>query len=170
MVRRRLTTVDRLSDAVANGGRVRGIVQARRSVVLVRPRVDSPMETRVRLLLVLAGLPCPESGVEILDEYGQLIATADLQYPAERLAIEYDGELHHRQRRKWRLDISTRELLRDQGWEVVILTAEDIFRTPEHTLWRIYDRLAARGHPLLPAALDPQWEAHFPLRLDPRAA
>jgi hypothetical protein len=162
MVRRRFTTPERLRSAAQGADGRRGIVLAKRVADLVRPRVDSPMETRVRLLLVLAGLPCPEPGGEILDEHGQWVATADLQYRAQRIVIEYDGELHHRRRRKWRQDLSTRDLLREMGWEVIVLTAEDVFGSPLSTVLRVRDRLAARGHPQVPTHVDPGWETHFP--------
>lgn len=128
----------------------------------LRPRVDSPMETHVRLLIVLAGRPCPEAGGEVLDEDGQWIATVDLQYRAQRIAIEYDGLLHLTSRRKWLRDLATRDLLRDQGWEVIVLTSADVFGSPLRTLRRIRDKLAARGHPQVPEHLDPGWEDHLP--------
>jgi hypothetical protein len=65
-----------------------------RGLPLVRAKVDSPMETRSRLLLVFAGLPEPQPGQEILDEHGQCVATVDLGYRAAKIAIEYDGDLH----------------------------------------------------------------------------
>ncbi|MEQ7009951.1 hypothetical protein ABN028_27620 [Actinopolymorpha sp. B17G11] len=170
MVRRHFTTAERLREAASAANGRRGVPLARKSAALVRPRVDSPMETRVRLLVVLAGLPCPEPGREILDEYGQWVATPDLLYRAQRIAIEYDGELHYRRRCKWRQDLSTRDLLREMGWHVIVLTAEDVFRTPLHTLHRIHDSLAGRAYPRLPATLDPRWEQHFPPRFDTLSA
>ncbi|WP_020575646.1 hypothetical protein [Actinopolymorpha alba] len=119
------------------------------------------METRLRLLFVLAGLPEPQPGLEILDNHGQWVATADLQYRAQRIAIEYDGDLHRTNKRKWRHDVAARETLRQLGWEVIILTADDIFVRPHHTLVRVHDALRARNHPDVPATLEPQWQSHF---------
>ncbi|HZC26494.1 MAG TPA: hypothetical protein VE287_05685 [Actinopolymorphaceae bacterium] len=159
MIRRGFTTPDELRRAVGAMDGRRGSQMARRSVSLVRQRVDSPMETWVRLLIVLAGLPCPEPGLEVLDDDGQWVATVDLQYPAQRIAIEYDGDLHRTSRRKYQHTVATRERLRELGWEIIVLTAHDVMVRPHHMLRRIYERLRARGHPLLPPAIDPGWEA-----------
>jgi hypothetical protein len=55
LVRLRLTTPERLA-ACSYGYRGAGAALARRAAVLVRQRVDSPGESRLRLGLVLAGL------------------------------------------------------------------------------------------------------------------
>ncbi|MEQ4208605.1 hypothetical protein [Actinopolymorpha sp. B9G3] len=68
MVRRSLASVGELQDAASRASG-RGSSAIRTAAPLVRGRVDSPMETRVRLLLALAGLPDPEPGVEVLDDH-----------------------------------------------------------------------------------------------------
>jgi hypothetical protein len=54
---------------------------ARRVAGLVRKGVDSAMETRLRLLIVLAGLPEPEVNVIVRDENGDWELRFDLCYP-----------------------------------------------------------------------------------------
>jgi Protein of unknown function (DUF559) len=71
----------------------KGVKKFRRVVDLAAP-AESPMETRLRLLLVLAGLPRPEVQAAIYNEADELLARADLLYRAERLVIEYDGFTH----------------------------------------------------------------------------
>jgi hypothetical protein len=66
-----------------------------RVVALADPRAESPMETRLRLNLVAAGLPVPEVQYEIVDEYGFVLARADLACPGGRLDIEFDGGAHY---------------------------------------------------------------------------
>lgn len=46
---------------------------ARRAAAYVRDRVGSPMETRNRMLLVLAGIPEPELNAEVRKEYGDVV-------------------------------------------------------------------------------------------------
>lgn len=58
LVRAGHVTPGRLTTA-ADAWRGHGAVLARRAARLVRVGVDSPMETRLRLLIVLAGLPEP---------------------------------------------------------------------------------------------------------------
>ena len=67
---------------------------ARRASELVGTGSESPQESRLRLLIVLAGLPEPEANVEIADDRG-LIARVDLYLVRWRVAAEYEGD-HHR--------------------------------------------------------------------------
>jgi len=161
MVRRGLVTCDELRKAVATTGRRRGVRTARRAAQLVRAGVDSPMETRVRLLVVLAGLPEPEPNVVIRDEVGEWVGVVDLAYPDLKIAIEYHGDVHRTKRAKWRSDVTKAELLRALGWTVIILTADDIESRPERTLLRVRSALVEAGHPKVPAAVDPAWRAHL---------
>ncbi|HZC27155.1 MAG TPA: hypothetical protein VE287_09020 [Actinopolymorphaceae bacterium] len=160
MVRRGFTTVAKLVSA-SEGSSGRNAVLVRRAGRLVRQRVDSPMESRLRLLLVLAGLPCPEPGLEILDDHGQWVATADLQYERARIAIEYDSDLHRTRKRKWRHDVAGRDRLRELGWQVILVTADDIYVRPHRTLERVHDALRLRGGEGVPRFLDPRWREHF---------
>ena len=58
---------------------------------------ESPMETRLRWLLVQAGLPRPQVQHNLHDHCGRFVGRADLYYPESRLVIEYDG-INHRDR------------------------------------------------------------------------
>ncbi|MGH7911716.1 MAG: endonuclease domain-containing protein [Candidatus Dormibacteraceae bacterium] len=55
------------------------------------------MESRLRMLLVLGGLPRPEAQVELFDASGRFVARVDLFYPEPGVAVEYDGA-NHRER------------------------------------------------------------------------
>jgi hypothetical protein len=89
-------TLPELRDYVARSRGVKGIAQARRVVELVEPGVESPMESRLRMILVLAGLPRPHVQVELHDAGGRFLARPGLLYPRARLAVEYDGDNHRR--------------------------------------------------------------------------
>jgi hypothetical protein len=113
-------------------------------VRLADPRAESPPETRLRVALVRAGLPSPAVQHEILDEYGFVLARADLAYPDARLAIEYDGAGHFD---RDRLD---RDRFRDielagQGWETVRLVSEDVHGLLLRAVTRIAALLALRA-------------------------
>lgn len=136
----------------------RGSRAALRAAALVRPRVDSPMETRLRLLLVLAGLPEPVTNVMVTDATGW-IATPDLSYPAQRIAIEYDGDYHRVERRQWRQDKIRGRRLRDHGWELLECTADDVLRLPQATLAWVHERLRRAAHPQTPAVLSNDWRS-----------
>jgi hypothetical protein len=58
---------------------------------------ESPMETRLRWLLIQARLPIPEVQADLRDSSARLLGRADLYYSSARLVPEYDGA-NHRER------------------------------------------------------------------------
>jgi len=162
MVRRGFVTCAQLVEAVATTSRRRGVRVARRAADLVRPRVDSPMETRVRLLIVLAGLPEPVPNLDVRDDHGERVGRADLIYALYKIILEYDGDLHRTKKGKWRIDVATREEYRRLGYDVVVLLPDDVFVHPRLTLDRIRNALVRRGHPAVPDVLAPDWAVHLP--------
>lgn len=74
--------------------RRKGVVGARRTLEHVEPKAESPMESRLRMLLVGAGLPRPQAQVPLYDARGSFVGRPDLYYPDAHLGIEYDGENH----------------------------------------------------------------------------
>jgi hypothetical protein len=72
---------------------------------IVDARAESPMETRLRLLLHDGGAPVPIPQYEVRDEDGRFLARVDLAYPQWRIALEYEGD-HHRERAQFRRDIA----------------------------------------------------------------
>jgi len=119
MVRTGMITHEQLVQAAAAGGG-RGVRQARRAAALVRPRVDSPMETRLRLLLVLAGLPEPDTNQPATGRQGQWLATPDLRFEAERVVVEYDGRQQRDRAEQYERDLPRRELMDREGWQVIV--------------------------------------------------
>ncbi len=100
-------------------------------VALAHPAAESPMESRLRLVLVEHGLPAPVVQYPLLDRDGCFLARFDLAYPQARLAIEYDGAEFHRDRRGAdnHRDIDVAEY----GWETMRFEAPDILGTPART-------------------------------------
>lgn len=133
-----------------------------RAASYVRAGVDSPMETRLRLLIVLAGLPEPAVNVVLHDDHGRARRRYDLAYEELRLVIEYDGRQHAESLDQWRTDLERREELDDKGWRILVVTADGIFRDPARTLERIRRQLVERGVRLGPS--DDGWKVHFPGR------
>jgi len=126
-----------LIGRVAGLTRHRGIVRAREALTLIKAGVDSAMESRVRLLIVRAGLPCPIVNLDVFDASGRWIARPDLSYPDLKIAIEYDGDHHRTEKQQWRRDRQRDESLRHAGWIVITLTADDVFLRPQETVRRI---------------------------------
>jgi hypothetical protein len=142
-------------------------VLARRAAGLVRAGVDSPMETRLRMLLVLAGLPEPVVNHVEHDDRGWWVRRFDLAYPSVRVAVEYDGRQHAESDRQWQRDVDRREELDNDGWRIVVVLAKGIYREPDRTLTRVVTAL--RAHGLAARITSQEWRVHF-ATLDARGA
>lgn len=94
----------------------------------VEPLSESPMETRLRMLPVLAGLPRPQAQVPIRNRFFKVIARVDLYYPEARLGLEYDGATH---KDSIAADDRRQNLLTAAGVRLLRFTASDIYNSPE---------------------------------------
>ncbi|MFP5282757.1 MAG: DUF559 domain-containing protein [Actinomycetes bacterium] len=150
--------------AAADAWRGAGCRLARRAAKLVRAGVDSSMETRLRLLVVLAGLPEPRVNLILRAADGSWRRRFDLCYEDLRIIVEYDGRQHAEDDEQWRGDILRREELERLGWRLVVITWHGIFRSPEATLVRIRAALRSRGAKGLPREFAAEWQRHFPGR------
>lgn len=161
LVRRKRTTPEALaSRAREKAGPYSRL--ARRAAALVRPGVDSPMETRLRLLIVLAGLPEPEVDHRVHDEDGALLRRYDLSYLPFPLIIEYDGRQHAESDEQWLTDIGRDEVLDDERIRRLVIVSPDIYSTPANTLVRITKAMRQAGMPV--PRLRDEWRRHFPGR------
>lgn len=140
MVRAAPGLLSRLQEAALAGNGHRGVRNARTALSLVDPRAESVMESWVRVLLVVAGVPRPVPQLVVRDEVGRFVARVDLAWPESRLVVEYDGA-QHRDRRSWVRDLRRREELERLGWTVVVLTAEDVLKHPRTAVERVRARL-----------------------------
>ena len=102
----------------------RGIRNARTAIDLVDPGAESPRETWLRLLLISAGFPRPQTQIPVYDEYGVLIAVIDMGWEDIKVGADYEGD-HHRSRRQFNKDIRRAEGVANQGWIDVRVTVED---------------------------------------------
>ena len=97
---------------------------------------ESPMETRLRWLLIKAGLPRPEVQVNL--SFGR----ADLFFGAAQLVIEYDGGNH---RDRLRDDNRRQNELLRAGYALLRYTASDVYQTPERTVTQVRQALRVSG-------------------------
>ncbi|CAN5121587.1 DUF559 domain-containing protein [soil metagenome] len=143
--KRPLTTLAELAAATNRIGRTRGLVNARYALADIRSGTDSPMESVLRLLIIRSGLPEPVIGHTVRDQRGDFVATPDLSYVDERIAIEYEGSVHQSDARVFAEDIERRELLEDAGWLVIRVIAKHVYPNPHELLQRITRALATRA-------------------------
>lgn len=135
------------STLAAFGERCRGLHGAaafRAAVDGVRPGVDSPQESRSRVVIVAAGLPEPVLQLEVWSD-GALRAVLDLAYPEWRIALEYEGEHHLIDPGQWAKDIRRQELLESLGWIVIRVTKADLRDGGRGVIQRVRAALARRG-------------------------
>jgi len=106
----------------------------------VEPAAESPMESRLRMLLVLSGLPRPEAQVDIRDHFPAIPRPPDLYYREPRLALEYDGGVH---REMLAEDNRRQNRLVDSGVRLLRFTAGDIYNSPDLVVRMVRKALAA---------------------------
>jgi hypothetical protein len=121
-----------------------GRARLRAALLSIRTGTDSPMESRLRLLLVQAGLPVPVIGHVIVDSTGGFVGTPDLAYIAKRIAIEYEGDIHRTDANIYASDIDRREQMEAAGWLVIRVVAHHLTHNHLSLIARIREALHSR--------------------------
>ena len=134
----RMFTAPSLAAYIADRPRLRGVPQARQVLELADARAESLMESRLRVVLVQAGLPAPEVQYPVTDATGCVVRRIDMCYPDSALGIEYDGDLH----RSSLVDDNRRQnWLLDRGFVLLRYTASDVFRHPQELVAQVRSHL-----------------------------
>ena len=102
------------------------------------------METRLRWLLIQAGLPRPEVQPNLRDREQRFVGRADLYYPAARLVIEYDGANH---RDRLVEDNRRQNLLINAGFRLLRFTVTDIHQRSEVVVAQVRSALSGGANP-----------------------
>lgn len=142
-------------QAALVGATGRDCRRARRAAELVRSGSESPRETRLRLLIVLAGLPEPECNVELGDEQG-FVARVDLYLRVWRVAGEYEGDQHRTDPDTYAKDLRRYERLVTHGVLPVRVAKAHLSR-PRDVVRRIHEALVSRGYDGPPPVFGPEW-------------
>lgn len=117
--------------------------RARRAGTLVRAGAESPRESQLRLVIVLAGLPEPEANVDLGDEWF-FIGRVDLYLRAWNIAVEYEGDHHRTDAHVFGRDLERYERLAASG-VLVVRVSKSHLRRPRQVVQRIYAALRSRG-------------------------
>ncbi|MCK0176776.1 type IV toxin-antitoxin system AbiEi family antitoxin [Mycolicibacterium sp. F2034L] len=119
----------------------RGMKAAREALALADAGAESPRETWLRLLVIRAGFPPPQTQLKIYDDrYGVLVGEVDMGWEAVKVALDYEGEHHRMTRRVFNKDIRRSELITELGWIHVRVTVEDTPAVIVRRLQAAWDR------------------------------
>ena len=100
---------------------VRGLRQVPRALALHDPGAQSPKETWLRLLVMRAGFPRPQTQIPV--PTGAKTYYLDMGWPDLKIAIEYDGDHHRTDPVQFAKDIVRLEELAALGWTVIRIAA-----------------------------------------------
>ena len=95
----------------------------------------------MRLLIINDGLPTPRTQIPVFSEH-RVVAYLDMGWEELKVAVEYDGDQHRKQRAQYVKDIRRLEMLAELGWIVVRVVAED---RPRQILYRVRRAVAQRA-------------------------
>ena len=113
-----------LADAVTAFPGRRGLRRLREALPLLDDRAESPQESRVRVILVMAGITGFRVNHPVTVTSGKRYRV-DVAFPAQKLALEYQG-IHHADPTQYRKDVTRRAALEADGWTVLEIAADDV--------------------------------------------
>jgi hypothetical protein len=130
---------------VAAHPRARGLDRLRTVLPLVDGGAESPQETVARLALHDAGLPPPQTQVNVFGRYGDFVARVDMAYEEVKVAIEYDGPQHWTDPAVRQRDIDKEFEMTALGW-FTVRASRDLLKYRRATyVARVADALRERG-------------------------
>ena len=120
-----------------------GVRRIRAAVDLSNPGSASPMETRLRMVIVLAGLPEPAVNVPVHDAGWRFLGRPDLFYFDPGFGIEYDGS-YHGDLDTHRHDLHRENRLLAAGIPLLRYTAGDVYRGQDRIVREVAALLGPR--------------------------
>ncbi|MDQ0371436.1 endonuclease domain-containing protein [Catenuloplanes indicus] len=142
MLHRRLITADEIAALANRHPGWPGVSRLREVLALAEPKSESPMETRLRLIIVDGGLPRPVAQHLVRTPDGRSVGRVDLAYPELRIVLEYEGD-HHRDPATYRKDIARFNRIQETGWLALRFTADDVFTRPQKIIEEVRRAMAA---------------------------
>jgi AbiEi antitoxin C-terminal domain len=129
LLQARLITRESFAAYVEDHPRWRGVRLAARALALAEPATESPMESRLRMVIVIPGLPPPEPQIARCSTTGEEIARIDLGHRDARKGYEYDGRDHAA---SYSADSRRRNAIwYDFGWDLRHYGSADVYRRPQ---------------------------------------
>jgi hypothetical protein len=116
-------TVDDVLAVAQNHPHVKGLRRVGPLLELVDAGAQSPRETWLRLLLMGAGFPRPQTQIPVIRPDGYSHYFLDMGWPEIMVAVEYDGEQHRVDRGIYDDDLIRSEYIAHVGWRRVRVIA-----------------------------------------------
>lgn len=129
-----------LRSAMAAGRRL-GAAKLREAESLARTGSSSRAESWLRLVLRDGGLPEPALDYDVRDGNGAFLGCSEIAYPQQRVAVEYESDLHLG-RAQLERDIDKYTAYVAAGWTPVRLTSRHVFTFPGEAVRRVRAALA----------------------------
>lgn len=137
--------VDEVTAVAAQHPGARGLRQLETVLPLVDAGAQSPRETWLRLTLIDAGLPRPQTQIPVHCPESFTTYYLDMGWEDVMVAVEYDGQHHRTDRWQYARDSRRREDLERLGWIVIRVLASDM---TGDIVRRVRDALARRASSL----------------------
>jgi very-short-patch-repair endonuclease len=126
-------TREHLAAAAAAQAGLRQVIRLRDLLRHADPRIDSPMEARMRWRFLDAGFPAPDLQVKVpVDGRARWM---DIGWRAQRVGAEFDGQEAQMTREQLRDDRRRHNWLTENGWTLLHFTAADVYRAHRQMLW-----------------------------------
>ncbi|GJF11217.1 hypothetical protein NGTWS0302_15280 [Mycolicibacterium cyprinidarum] len=103
----------------------RGVRRLGKVLDLMDSGSQSPKETLLRLLLIDAGFPRPQTQIPVQEGWDEPFAYLDMGWENSMIAVEYDGDQHRTDRSRYVWDERRLRRIRELGWLHVKVIAED---------------------------------------------
>jgi very-short-patch-repair endonuclease len=125
----------------------RGVRRARAILPMIDAGAQSPRESWLRMVLVDAGLPRPQTQIRVSDGYQT--AFIDMGWEELRIGVEYNGDHHRSDRHQFVKDIGRYEMLSGLGWQIIRVVKE---HGRAYIVERVREAFCRRGAPLAKSA------------------
>jgi very-short-patch-repair endonuclease len=109
----------------------------REALRLADGRSESPLETKLRLLLVRAGLPPEALQLRLFTKDGVCFARVDFAWPSCRLVVEADGRDVHSLPEALLEDRVRQNRLMAEGWTVLRFTWHDVTQDDDYVITEV---------------------------------
>ena len=138
-------TSEQLEISMAGATGLRRVVAARRVLPHLESRSESLMESRLRMKLVLGGLPRPEAQFDVYDDRGVHCGRGDLRI--DGVLLEYDGREARLKKSRFISDRRRRSRISDVGFEIREFTATDVYQRTDADVCAEVQRALAQAAP-----------------------